>query len=59
MYINNINKAHELSKLINSGTWIILYYAEYCPYCRDFKPEWDKFDNFVQKGPQSRRISFK
>ena len=48
MYINvaSDKDAFNLSNLMKSGDWMVLYYAEWCGYCKTMKPEWK---NVVEK----------
>jgi thioredoxin-like negative regulator of GroEL len=39
----NEETAKDLSKQLQKGDWIVLYYAEWCGHCQHMKPEWDKF----------------
>ena len=32
-----------------SSVNIILFYTEWCPYCKQIKPEWNKFEKYVYK----------
>ena len=36
------NDAINLSKLLNDGNWMVLYYADWCGHCNTMKPEWQK-----------------
>jgi len=36
------NDALNLSKLLNDGNWMVLYYADWCGHCNTMKPEWQK-----------------
>lgn len=33
----------------NSSNTFILYYVDWCPHCRNFKPTWDKLTDIVAK----------
>lgn len=35
-----------------SGTWVVLVFAEWCPHCVSFRPEWRKF-----AGSTRRRVA--
>jgi thioredoxin-like negative regulator of GroEL len=43
MHITVVNSAsaQNLQNRMNSGNWIILYYADWCGFCQQFKPEWE------------------
>jgi thiol-disulfide isomerase/thioredoxin len=47
MYIkvSSDNDALNLSKLINDGNWMVLYYADWCGHCKTMKPEWQQVVN--------------
>ena len=50
--------AINLSKIINDGDWMVLYYAEWCGHCKDMKPEWQKVvSNFNNKKTNSNKIN--
>jgi thiol-disulfide isomerase/thioredoxin len=50
--------AINLSKIINDGDWMVLYYAEWCGHCNDMKPEWQKVvSNFNNKKTNSNKIN--
>ena len=37
--------AMSLAKEMKNGTWVVLYYAEWCGHCSQMKPEWNKLEN--------------
>ena len=44
------NKTAQLARdRMKNGNILILYYAEWCPACQDFKPEWTKFKELASK----------
>ena len=50
--------AINLSKIINDGDWMVLYYAEWCGHCNEMKPEWKKVvSNFNNKKLNSNKIN--
>ena len=54
-YIGDMFKANHVlnkefrnkNKEIENDVVIILFYTEWCPYCKTALPEWDKFDAYV------------
>jgi thiol-disulfide isomerase/thioredoxin len=49
LYLNyNIKDYIETNKNNNNIT-IYLFYAEWCPHCRNFMPEWNKFNQSVDQ----------
>jgi thiol-disulfide isomerase/thioredoxin len=60
MYIKvgSDNDALNLSKLLNDGNWMVLYYAEWCGHCKTMKPEWNRVVNkFNNKNTNSNKIN--
>ena len=56
--VGSDNDAINLSKIINDGDWMVLYYAEWCGHCNDMKPEWQKVvNNFKNKKTNSNKIN--
>ena len=43
--VGSDSDALNLSKLINDGNWMVLYYAEWCGHCKTMKPEWKQVVN--------------
>lgn len=43
----NLASAQNLMDRMRSGNWIILYYADWCGHCQDFKPEWERLKSMV------------
>ena len=43
MKVLSSDDALNLSNLLKSGDWMVLYYAEWCGHCNAMKPEWEKF----------------
>ena len=41
--------AMSLAKEMKNGTWVVLYYAEWCGHCSQMKPEWNKFKSSCNK----------
>jgi thiol-disulfide isomerase/thioredoxin len=49
--VSSDNDALNLSKLLNDGNWMVLYYADWCGHCKTMKPEWQKVvDNLSNPG---------
>ena len=53
-YIKPIMSEHKLNKeFINSNVdnsediLVMYFYTEWCPYCKKAKPEWNKFESYV------------
>ena len=53
-YIKPMISEHKLNKefvnknIDNSEDILVMYfYTEWCPYCKKAKPEWDKFESYV------------
>lgn len=56
--VGSESEAINLSKLINDGNWMVLYYAEWCGHCKDMKPEWQKvIENFSNKKTNSNKVN--
>lgn len=36
--------AFEKGRLRRDGTWVVAFYAEWCPFCRRFRPEFEALD---------------
>jgi protein disulfide-isomerase A6 len=36
---------------------IVLYYADWCPHCKNFSPIWEQFDNYVKRNFPSVKVS--
>ena len=49
--------ALNLSKLINDGNWMVLYYAEWCGHCKTMKPEWHKVVSNLSNSKTSNKIN--
>ena len=56
--VSSDKDAINLSKIINDGDWMVLYYAEWCGHCNEMKPEWKKVvSNFNNKKNNSNKIN--
>jgi len=56
--VGSESDAINLSKIINDGDWMVLYYAEWCGHCNEMKPEWKKvISNFNNKKTNSNKIN--
>jgi len=56
--VSSDEDAINLSKIINDGDWMVLYYAEWCGHCKDMTPEWQKVvSNFNNKKTNSNKIN--
>tara|TARA_Y100001970_G_C14198075_1_gene839355 strand:+ start:1550 stop:1966 length:417 start_codon:yes stop_codon:yes gene_type:complete len=45
------------SELGNSGKKLVLFYADWCPHCTSFKPDWDEVANTSNNGSIKKLIS--
>ena len=51
------NDARVMSKDLNSGNWIVLYHANWCPHCVTFVPIFKKFEEQVRKAKLPIKIA--
>lgn len=47
--VKDTASANTLAKEMRDGTWIVLYYADWCGHCVHMKPEWNKFKSSCPK----------
>lgn len=45
--VRDLNSAQNLMNGMRTGNWIILYYANWCGHCQQFKPEWERLKTMI------------
>lgn len=48
--VKDKNTAQTFKKVLNDGNIIVLYYADWCGYCQQFKPVWEDLKKKMEKG---------
>ena len=49
--VNNKQTAETFKNAIHEGDILVLYYANWCGYCQQFKPEWELLKQKIEKDP--------